>query len=157
MQGEIIGDYELIEELPDEMVRVRCKRCKNEKVYTLKWFKKGRTCPCIRLGAGICRECGKGFYSIHKKEFCSPECVRRFIQKKAEHKRSLGMGLKRKVTKTTKKLICIYTEEGESIGEIADCLKRPESVIKKILKECKESGEYQSIINNCPILQARKR
>lgn len=103
---------------------------------------------------GYCRECGAEFIGSEKKRFCSHKCCASFHNKR---KRRIKNDLNRKITETTKMLVCVYDAEGISISQTADFLRRPEAVIAELLEKCKESGEYNRFISNSPFLKSMRR
>lgn len=52
----------------------------------------------------------------------------------------------RPLTGDTEYLVCLYNHRGESASNIADCLSRPVSQIKQIIKDAKASGRYDKHI-----------
>lgn len=80
---------------------------------------------------------------------CSPECVRqRAIKYRVDHKieKIKSKTEWRELTDITEKLLCIYTNEGETVKQIAEDLSRPRKQVKSILSEAKKSGRYDKHI-----------
>ena len=44
----------------------------------------------------------------------------------------------------TRRCICWWTEDGDSIEHICEMLCRTEDEVERLLKECRESGEYKA-------------
>lgn len=153
---EIIGDFEVLERgTVAKASLVRCIHCGKEKRYKENTLKRGKLiCGCQKY-AHICKNCSKSFKSGRKKDlFCSETCNSEFYIKKPKQKRKKkDEGPYRTVTELTKKLVCIYTEEGMTEDEISVILRRPKKVIKEILKECRKNGKYDYYIENCPAFQ----
>ena len=47
-------------------------------------------------------------------------------------------------TNLTRRCICWWTADGDSIAHICEMLCRTEKEVKQILNECRESGEYKA-------------
>lgn len=156
--GQVIGDYRLLKRIDGKNGRVsylvKCEKCGFERTLTLTTILNGKmVCKCGNT-TGKCRVCGKEFPKGEQRYFCSDGCRTVFFHKlrgKPEKNK------KRKITNTTRMLICVYTAEGMKPSEIADALYRDEKTVKHILTVCKKNGKYQQYIDNSPVLQVRKR
>lgn len=103
---------------------------------------------------GHCRECGAEFTGSEKKRFCSRKCCASFHNKRKKH---IKNDSNRKITETTKMLVCVYDAEGIDVPQTADFLRRPVEVVAELLKKCRESGEYNKFIRNSPFLKSLRR
>ena len=144
----------------DKTYYVRCKLCGRERAVARSTYKWGSfSCDCEKMIKRKCESCGKTFESISKTaKFCSARCRNRETVRRAQmgaSARKKADTLNRKVTKTTRMLICVYTAEGLSIAEICGFLKRNEETVKNILEECRVSGEYDMHIGRSPYCKMR--
>jgi len=80
---------------------------------------------------------------------CSKECVRqRAIKYRVDHKieKIKNKTEWRELTDITEKLLCMYTNEGETVKQLAEYFDRPLKQIKSILDEARKSGRYEKYI-----------
>ena len=153
--GEVHGDFLLTKRISGKSYEVKCVHCGFIRNFSINAICYGRMrCKCNETEKRVCRECGKEFFGSEKRLFCSQSCCSTFHNRR---KKKEAGGSKRKITKTTKMLTCVYTEEGLSEKEISNILKRSESVISRILKKCKENGEYDKFILQSPVLPILKK
>lgn len=149
--GEVHGDFVITKRLSKYAYEVKCVHCGLIRDYNISTVLHGKMlCKCNKTYKRICRGCGKEFLGSDKKLFCSHSCCTAFHNKIRKKKETENR--KRRITKTTRMLICVYTEEGLSKEEISDILKRPENVVGKILERCRENGEYDKFVFQSPIL-----
>lgn len=151
--GEIWGDYKLLERVTDKSssYKVVCTKCGAEKIVTTQSLLKRPKCKCSKVYK--CRTCGKELPQGVKRYYCSDECRNKNFHKCVTKKRDK----KRKITNTTRMLICVYTAEGMSTKEIADILFRDEKTVEQILTICKKNGKYTLYTDNSPVLEAKRK
>ena len=151
--GEVFGDYKLLERVVDKSssYKVECIKCGKKKIITMQTLQRKPSCKCSKVYK--CRTCGKELPQGVKRYYCSDECRNKNFHKCVTKKRDK----KRKITNTTRMLICVYTAEGMSTKEIADILFRDEKTVKQILTVCKKNGKYKFYTDNSPVIEAKRK
>ena len=61
------------------------------------------------------------------------------------------------ITNITRYHTCVWHDEGSTIKELAEAFDRPESVIRKIIKQAKQTGMYEKYVANSKECGIRKR
>lgn len=156
--GEVRGDFKVLERT-GRHYKCKCVHCGAIREYSETSINSGKMkCQCPHEVTKLCRQCRKEFTTLRNALFCSVKCKNTYYNDKRQkgvHIYKMAEKADRCVNETTRMLVCVYTEEGLSVKEIAMWLKRSESVIRKILTVCRENGKYDFFINNSPILQIR--
>lgn len=115
-KGKIFGDFEVVAGKGAKKVVCKCRNCGHEKIFARSTIHAGNPAKC-------------------------PRCNVMYGQTRA-----IAKYPERKVTKDTKKLICWYYAEGDSIEEIVILLHRNEDMVIKILTESIENGKYTEYV-----------
>lgn len=158
MTGERRGDFLICRRVAERTYEVKCLRCGAEREFSTNSIRYGKMkCSrCENLGIQSekkCKECGAEFIPLRNlQKFCSKKCCSTFHNRRKKH---AAANENRKITRTTRMLVCIYAAEGLSVEKTAEFLRRPKKTISEILERCRENGEYKYFVNNSPILKAR--
>ena len=160
--GTFRGDYKILYPVGLEHYKCKCVHCGRIREYSTSTVARGRmVCSCPHERVKICRHCKREFKTKQNEVFCSAECRKAYYKSRNKNGENIyktrRKSKNRKIDDTTRMLVCVYTEEGLSIKEVAMWLNRSERAIRKILTTCKKNGKYDYYINKSPWLEALRR